>query len=169
MSEPQKEPTPSAETVRAQDQERLRSLQAAFPGDPGFVLEQYTAGATVVEAKAARLDVIEAQLADERKAREAAEKKAAAKPEPKPIGVSPVRQGGGAGAHVNDPRTAFLARVKELQAEGHSPNRAVSIAVGEDPERHMAFVESAPANGSRSARQALDRIRDLHGVERREE
>jgi hypothetical protein len=61
------EPTASvdAEAVakQTQDQERQRmtALQTEFPDDPAFAMEQFTAGATVTEAKAAYCDKLRAE------------------------------------------------------------------------------------------------------------
>jgi hypothetical protein len=151
MSEPNKDATPSPADVLAKDQERLNALRAAFPDDPAFVLEQYSAGASVIEAQAAQAPILAEKLAASEKALKAAEKKAVAKPESKAVGVTPVGQGAPVPGVIG-----FEARVKELVAEGNTPDQAVSLAVREDPDRHMEFVRSH--NAGRLVAHQLDML-----------
>jgi signal peptide peptidase SppA len=51
--------------ARADDQKRLTELKAAFPDDAAFAAEQFAAGASVEQAKAAYCDVLRAKLASQ--------------------------------------------------------------------------------------------------------
>ena len=160
MTETRQEPAPSPEDMRAQDRQRLADLKSAFPDDLAFAVAQWEAGHNLTEAKASYSDVLSQRLAESEKAREAAEKKAATPAEPKPVGVAALRSGPSMPAPASD----FLARVKELEREGHAPDRALSLAVGEDPERHIAFLASAPRNRGAMARFQLAMVAEGEGV-----
>ena len=68
-------PTVDAEQVKAAERDRLEELRAAFPKDPDFAMEQFAAGASLTEAKAAYSDVLQGRLdAAEKEKAEAATK-----------------------------------------------------------------------------------------------
>ena len=62
--------------AKAESVDQLKELKAAFPDDLAFAVEQYEAGASVIEAKAAFSDVLAERLAEANKKTEAAESKA---------------------------------------------------------------------------------------------
>ena len=84
--------------------ERLGLLEAAFEGEPEFVLEQFKAGATVDQAKAAFCDVLTERLA-------ASNSKVAEMEKNKPAGADPVNNenDGGGGSQSS----AFMAAVRQ--------------------------------------------------------
>ncbi len=53
-----------AQEAKNAEMKRSQDLQAAFPNDPKFAMEQFAAGATVTEAKAKYADVLAAKNAD---------------------------------------------------------------------------------------------------------
>ncbi len=76
---------------------RLSALQTAFPDEPKFVLEQFTAGASVEQAKAAFCDVLKARNVElTAKNAELVKKKPASK------GATPVPVGGEGGSQAGE-------------------------------------------------------------------
>jgi signal peptide peptidase SppA len=67
MEQKQEQAAAAVDVAQVQNDERQRAkeLRAAFPKDPGFAMEQFAAGATLTEAKAAYADVLQARLDDQ--------------------------------------------------------------------------------------------------------
>lgn len=81
----QQAPAVDADAVRAEtekaERQRLAALQGAFPKDPEFAMQQFAAGASLTEAKAAYSDVLAERLAEQEK------KAATAAPQPQVAGA----------------------------------------------------------------------------------
>ena len=145
-----KEKTPDVEAIRrevaTEGQARLDALRAAFPDNPDYMLEQFSAGATVEQAKAAYTDVLRTQLAeleslrDEQKAKiERLEKQIEGLKASQSSGATPVRYGASGDGGPPD----FLAAAKQLaKEEGISNRDAMRRLAHEDPEGHRAWVRA---------------------------
>lgn len=117
---------------------RLHDLQAAFPNDPAFAVEQFQAGVGVETAKAAYCDVLAAKVAaSEEKAVslqtqiDAAEKKTG-----KIDGAPPVTGSGEGGAGEGDFMATARAHAREQKI---SVSAAVRQLAKENPQLHEAW------------------------------
>lgn len=140
---PMSEDTPSAEDYRAQDIARLQALRDALPAEDA--LEAYLAGQTVAEAKAARFDQLQADLAAEREqhARTVADLELARTT--RTLGNQPVGQ---AEAPIveTDPREIFEARIDEFcKQTGGDRLKATGLAVRKHGDEYRAYL--AAVNG----------------------
>lgn len=137
------------EKARAEDRARLTELKGAFPEDKDFAFEQYEAGATVEEAKAAYADVLAERLEEERAAKaevltqleqEKAKKKTLpAGPEagkPVPFGGTP---------EAEKPAQDFVSQARAYAKEhGCKVREAMSAIAAQDPQGHFEWKESIP-------------------------
>lgn len=122
----------ATETAKAAEKERVAGLQAAFPNDATFAMEQVATGVSVQEAKAAYCDVLAERL-DAEKAKKPAKKTSDESVE----GAEPLTAGGeGGGDGAGD----FVAQAKaKAKEEGTSYRVAASALAKEQPELHQAY------------------------------
>jgi len=105
------------------DRERLVAMQAEFDGDIEFAVEQFTKGATLIEAKAAFADVLKGRLADAKKKQ----------PEPKKQadGAPPIKHSEGGEGTV----PGFMEQARAMAKEEKiSVDKAIRKLKREDPE-----------------------------------
>lgn len=129
----------------------IAELRAEFP-DAGtdFYCECLDAGMTIPQATTAyaaslqkKLEAKDAELAEANKARDAAEKKATAKPTPESnAGVDPVptKSGGVEGAQIADVRAEVERRKRVKIDAGMAPHEAHRAVMREDPELRDRLV-----------------------------
>ena len=140
----------AAQAVKG-DQARLKELQAAFPNEPAFVLEQFAAGADVTAAKAAyadvlqgKLEAVEAEKAQLQAVVDAGKADAAGKKKPAVIGAEPVTnsdEGGDSGDSGGD----FMAVSRErAKTDKISMTDAMKAVAKENPDLHDRYVEGCP-------------------------
>jgi hypothetical protein len=108
--------------VSADEKKRLADLKSAFPKDLAFAVEQFEAGASVTEAKAAFADVLQKRL-DEKEGQ----------------GVEPLQSGDSASSGgVN-----FIALGKQMAKEQKIPlGQAYKLLAKEQPDLHAAYKQS---------------------------
>ncbi|HYE91768.1 MAG TPA: hypothetical protein VEA38_12140 [Terriglobales bacterium] len=122
-----------------------KDLKAAFPKHPEFAIEQFEAGATLADAKAAFADVLQAELAA--KDAELAEAKktpaqpaAAARPSPRqPIPVANAAPRAG-GTGDGSAKARWEAAIKTEIDGGKTKTEAVRLVSQNDPELHDAYL-----------------------------
>lgn len=140
------------------ERKRLADLEAAFPGEEKFVMEQYKAGATVERASVAFVAVQRERLAA--KDRELAEAKTKPATAAKPAGVPPVVSAGDPASNVEDGNIMDLAKAMVEDGKAASFAEAMSrLSRGKNGQRnsplfdkHMqACVDEAPAHQARKA------------------
>ena len=109
-----------------EDRKRLSAMQAEFDGDLEFAVEQFSKGATLIEAKAAYADVLKGRLVEANKE----------KPEPKKAtGAEPIGHSEGGPEAVGD----FLTQAKALAKEkGIKLSQAIRDLKRQDPELFAA-------------------------------
>ena len=152
--------TPDAEQIRADTEtasrERMDALQAAFPTDTAYAVEQWRAGATVEQAKLAHYDQMAGQVADLTSCLETAEGQVAdltaeleaakagpAAKGPRPAGkasapAAPAGAAGGDGGTMD-----FPALAREMAArEGISRTAAMRKLVVAHPTEHAVWQAS---------------------------
>lgn len=125
------EPAPAAPTKAT-----LADLRAAFPDDIGFACDQFEAGASLIEAKAAHADTLKAQLAEAKKALASASASTRPTRQPVPLGTP--------GPVEADPVTAWNA---EVSSGAGSYRERVTAAAKKRPDLHAAFLKHV--NGGR--------------------
>lgn len=107
----------------ALDRERLSVLQAEFDPDLEFAVEQFTKGATLIEAKAAYSDVLKERLADA--------KRTQLKPDTKKVGAKPIGHSEGGEQGADDFLTQARAMAKDL---GIKASEAIKKLKKDDPD-----------------------------------
>lgn len=115
----------------------LAELKAAFPKDREFALDQFEAGATLGEAKAAYADVLQKKL-DEAEEKAAAAKPAPAAPAKAPRLPVPVTTSASASPVSAAARWDELVRAE--QKNGKTFAAARSFVANAHPELHAAYV-----------------------------
>ena len=105
------------------DRERLVAMQKEFDDDLEFAVEQFTKGASLIEAKAAYSDVLKGRLAES--------KKNQVKPEQKKVGAKAIEHSEGGDEGADDFLTQALAMAKEL---GIKKSEAIRRLKKEDPD-----------------------------------
>ncbi len=105
------------------DRERLVAMQKEFDDDLEFAVEQFTKGASLIEAKAAYSDVLKERLAES--------KKNQVKPEQKKVGAKAIEHSEGGDEGADDFLTQALAMAKEL---GIKKSEAIRRLKKEDPD-----------------------------------
>lgn len=107
--------------AEADNKKRLKDLKAAFPDDLAFAVEQFEAGVTLIEAKAAYADILTARL----KAKAGA-------------GADPIASGDSAASGEN-----FLTLGKQMAKEENIPlGLAYKKLARQRPELHKAYKQS---------------------------
>ena len=127
----------AAGDATAKERQRMTDLMAAFPGEEAFVIAQFNAGHTVIEAKAEFCAVLQTRLAE-------------AKAQTPPPAKAPVVSGGA--APVANSGTAapaapgnFLAEAKAYAKEHRvSMTEAMKAVYRENPDNHAAFLRQQP-------------------------
>ncbi len=112
-----------AKEAVTEDRERLAALQAEFDDDLEFAVEQFTKGASLIEAKAAYSDVLKERLAES--------KKNQPKPEQKKVGAKAIEHSEGGEQNADDFLTQAHAMAKEL---GIKNSEAIERLKKEDPD-----------------------------------
>jgi len=108
--------------VSADEKKRLADLKSAFPKDLAFAVEQFEAGASVTEAKAAFADVLQKRL-DEKESQ----------------GAEPLQSGDSASSGGAN----FIALGKQMAKEQKIPlGQAYKILAKEQPDLHAAYKQS---------------------------
>jgi len=114
------------------EKKRLAELKGAFPNDLEFAIEQFEAGASLIEAKAAFADVLQKKL-DEKEKEEEKEKG-------KEAGADPLKSVDSAGEGDGD---NFVTLGKKMAKEEKIPlGQAYKKLAREQPELHKAYKES---------------------------
>lgn len=151
--------TEAAATTADAERQRLQSLQDAFPGEPDFVLEQFSAGADLAGAKAAwadvladRLEAAEQENAGLKASLEAAQADHQATPttEGSEDGADPLANADADAGGTDD----FMAVARERATSRKiSMAEAMGQVAREVPELHAAFVaKSRPIDAGRRDR-----------------
>ncbi len=109
----------------AKDRERLSAMQTEFDDDLEFAVEQFTKGATLIEAKAAYSDVLKERLADVKKN---PPKQA---PEKGKVGAKAIEHSEGGEEGADDFLTQAKAMAKEL---GIKTSEAIKKLKQDDPD-----------------------------------
>lgn len=129
----------------------LKALQAAFPNNDSFVLQQLEKGHSVLEAKADMADILQLKVQGLEKDLAAKDAEIAKLKEEKAAagkGNSPVPDGktgdGGTGSDLSA-REEFEAKVAEKVKGGMSRDKAVSAVVAKHPDLHKAMLDEANA------------------------
>lgn len=108
--------------VSADEKKRLSDLKSAFPKDLAFAVEQFEAGASVTEAKAAFADVLQKRL-DEKEVQ----------------GPDPLKSGDSA----SDGGANFLSLGRQMAKDEKIPlGAAFKKLAKEQPDLHAAYKQS---------------------------
>jgi len=106
----------------ADEKKRLADLKSAFPKDLEFAIEQFEAGASLVEAKAAYADVLQKKLTE------------------KENGADPLQSGDSAGEGDGE---NFVSLGKKMAKEEKIPlGQAYKKLAAEKPEIYQAYKQS---------------------------
>lgn len=149
----------AANDAKTAERKRLADLQSAFPKHTTFALEQYSAGATVDQARVAFVPVLERELDEERKARSVAEEKvakSAATPAPQaPATPAPTSPPASAPAVPSSLTTSggtkdFMALVEDEVSSKRSDSKASAMGKvsGSNPVLHREWLEKQRGNAS---------------------
>jgi signal peptide peptidase SppA len=142
--------------AQAAEVQRMNDIKAAIPNDAAFAMEQFTKGASAVEAKAAYADKLQAQNAALQKENEDLQKTKAAKITPE--GATPVainEDGGNAAAAQSD----FMADAKAYAKENKcSMKEAIKAVRCENPESYMNFREQSQNKKVKLGAEKVERI-----------
>jgi ClpP class serine protease len=144
------------------EHERVAALRAAFAKDPAFALEMIEQGKSLLEAKAAYADKLEAENAQLREA--AKEKQAPATAAlPGVRRLAPKEDAPAApAAHDGSAKEAFRVAVEELMAKGLSREVACQRVCAEHPELQEQMLRESNSDPSQAV--SLDgQIRMLRG------
>ena len=150
----QKDPATEA---RAAEQTRLANLRAAFPRDLEFAVEQFARNATVQEAKAAYVDVLEQRIADRESAAAIEKAKAVEDALAKSKGASlepgaPPVPHSTPGASLDRDEGPFLAAARAYASEKKcSMRQAMSRVATAQPEVFAKHVEQCQAQAPEHA------------------
>lgn len=135
----------------AAERQRLADLKAAFPGEDKFVMEQYEAGSSVLEAKAAFGDVLKARLEAKDKENATLREQAAAPATstgPAPVANKGTPQSGGgdfmtvAQADQRSHQLVCVERLSGRKAECCGMVKAMSRVSKANPALHAEFLEA---------------------------
>jgi hypothetical protein len=136
--------TAAAEEAKRNERQRMGDLKAAFPEDESFALEQFMAGASVAEAKAAYCSVLQGKLtAAAGKITELEKKAVTPAPAPAATGAAPVASEapGAATAESGD----FLAQAKQkARDEKITMTAAMQQLARENPDLHATWLANQP-------------------------
>jgi len=127
----------------ADERQRMKDLQAAFPVDPVFAMEQFTKGSDVTAAKAAYADVLatkNAELTKENTELKAKKPVSTAGEEGKAVETA------GSGSAAAEGTGDFMVLAKERATEKKiGITDAMKQIAAENPESHQAFLDKASA------------------------
>jgi len=116
------------EKIQLEERKRLSELKAAFPKDLEFAIEQFEAGASIIEAKAAYVPVLQKKIDEKEKEKEESS------------GTDPLQSGDSANAGGGE---NFVALGKKMAKEEKIPlGQAYKKLAREKPELHAAYKKS---------------------------
>ena len=118
-----------AAKAKGDEKQRMSDLQAAFPKDLPFAIEQFNAGSTVQEAKAIYCDTLMAKAADK------------SKPAVAVSGAEPIDASGGEG-DLAAATTDFMTEARLLKSKnpGMKKVEAMRMTMIEQPDLYRAFL-----------------------------
>ena len=146
-----------AADAAAASRQLMADLSKEFPGDPEFAQEQFAKGSTVIEAKAAYADKLQADLDLSEDAKKKAEaevaKLQAGKVTPAKPGPDPVKFAGG--ASETEGGKDFLQLADEYAKDNRCGiQQAMSAVARKNPEVHRVFVAEQRAQPARKIERA---------------
>ena len=131
----------------AADRKRVSDIRAAFPKHPEFALAQIDKGSTLLEAKVAFNDVLQAEADAAKVSQNAAEQKladVAKSPKPAP-GAAPVPLGGSP-SNDSSGKHSFEVQVEErMRTAGCTRTQAMSYVCGKDRKAYLSWEREVDA------------------------
>lgn len=131
------DPKALAKAAAEAERKRFVDLKAAFPQDLDYATNAYEAGQSLLEAKAAYADVLQARLAEQGKAAAAALEAAKAV---RPAGTAPISRGNAEPASTPTGGQDFVTASRALATERKIPlARAMSEIARTSPDLYKAY------------------------------